>query len=104
MTAARAVIPARGATSWVGAMSADGVTGLGPGEKSGGGGTTRRGGGGGATVRAVTAAGCGAAADFGLTSLTYAGFRRRRAQTARSSAAATAPAESGPRARSGHSP
>src|SRR5438105_8045347 len=95
-------------------MFADGVTGLGPGEKSGGGGTTRRdgtvggeggrGGGGttpraGTTVRAVGAAGCGAAADFGLTSLTYAGFRKSRDQTVSSSAAPNAPAASGARSR-----
>src|SRR5436853_7254747 len=96
-------------------MSADGVTGLGPGEKSGGGGTTRRtgtvgggnggGGGGGTTPRGGTtardvgAAARGAAAGRGLTSLTYAGFRRSQDQTASSSAAPNAPAASGTRSR-----
>src|SRR6267378_6825706 len=118
MTAARAAIPALGATSCVGAMSADGVTGLGPGEKSGGGGTTRRGGtaggggggGGGATPRGGTtardvgAAACGAVAGRGLTSLTYAGFRRSQDQTASSSAAPNAPAASGTRSRTRQCP
>src|SRR2546425_3019363 len=111
MTARRAAIaaPPLGATSCVGAMSAGGVTGLGPGEKAGGGGTTRRGGTGGGgggttprggtTARAVGAAGCGAVAGRGLTSLTYAGFRRSQDQTASSSAAPTAPAASGTRSR-----
>src|SRR5256885_5566388 len=110
MTAARAAIaaPTLGATSCVGALSADGVTGLGPGEKSGGGGTTRpgrygRGGGtttrGGTTARVVGATGCGAAAERGRPSLTYAGFRRSRDQIASSSAAPTAPAASGTRSR-----
>src|SRR5947207_14841079 len=103
MTAARAarVAPFCGANSCVGAMSAAGVTGLGPGEKSGGGGTTRpgrygRGGGttarGGTTTRVVEAAERGAAAGRDLPSLTYAGFRRSRDQTASSRAAPTAPA------------
>src|SRR5213593_1094352 len=113
MTARRAAIaaPPLGATSCVGALSADGVTGLGPGEKSGGGGggtyspgRPRGGGGGttprgGTTARDVGAAGCGAAAARGLTSLTYAGFRRSRDQIASSSAAPTAPAASGTRSR-----
>src|SRR2546427_132259 len=103
MTARRAAIafPSLGATSCVGAVSADGVTGLGPGEKSGGGrggtyspGRPRAGGGGGGggtTPRGGTkardggAAGGGAAAGRRLTSLTYAGFRRRRDQIASSS-------------------
>src|SRR5438132_93866 len=120
MTARRAAIafPSLGVTSCVGAMSADGVTGLGPGEKSGGGGTTRRdgtvggggegGGGGGTTPRGGTtaravgaagAAGRGAVAGRGLTSLTYAGFRKSRDQTMSSSAAPNAPAASGTRSR-----
>src|SRR5207248_10048399 len=115
MTAARAAIaaPTLGATSCVGSMSAAGVTGLGPGEKSGGGGTTRpgrygRGGGttarGGTTTRVVGAAERGAAAGRGLLSLTYAGFRRSRDQTASSSAAPTAPAASGTRSRTRQCP
>src|SRR2546422_9226998 len=119
MTARRAAIvfPSLGATSCVGAVSADGVTGLGPGEKSGGGrggtyspGRPRAGGGGGGggggttprggtTAWVVGAARCGAAAARGLTSLTYAGFRRSRDQTASSSAAPNAPAASGTRSR-----
>src|SRR5213593_1547255 len=118
MTARRAAIaaPPLGATSCVGALSADGVTGLGPGEKSGGGGggtyspgRPRGGGGGttprgGTTARDVGAAGCGAAAARGLTSLTYAGFRRSRDQTASSSAAPNAPAASGTRSRTRQCP
>src|SRR5712691_11902050 len=118
MTARRAAIaaPPLGATSCVGALSADGVTGLGPGEKSGGGGggtyspgRPRGGGGGttprrGTTTRDVGAAGCGAVAGRGLTSLTYAGFRRSRDQTASSSAAPTAPATSGTRSRTRQCP
>src|SRR3954470_8517306 len=110
MTAARAAIAAPalpfGATSWVGALSAAGVRGSGPGEKSGGGGTNSRGGPwgrgvgggggttprGGTTARVVGAAEWGAAAGRALPSLTYAGFRRSRDQTASSSAAPTAPA------------
>src|SRR2546428_13213248 len=117
MTARRAAIafPSLGATSCVGALSADGVTGLGPGEKSGGGGggtyspgrpRPRGGGGGGGTTprggttaRDVGAAARGAAAGRGLTSLTYAGFRRSQDQTASSSAAPHAPAASGTRSR-----
>src|SRR6266566_3140341 len=86
-------------------MSAEGVTGLGPGEKSGGGGTYSpgrpRAGGGGTTPRGGTkardggATGGGAVAGRRLTSLTYAGFRRSRDQIASSSAAPTAPAASG---------
>src|SRR5438094_5094702 len=102
MTARRAAIAASplGATSCVGALSADGVTGLGPGEKSGGGGggtyspgRPRAGGGGGGggggttprggtTARDGGAAGGGGAAAWGLTSLTYAGFRGGRDQDA----------------------
>src|SRR5205809_1214623 len=113
MPARRAAIaaPPLGATSCVGALSADGVTGLGPGEKSGGGGggtyspgRPRAGGGGttprgGTTARAVGAAGRGAAAACRLTSLTYPGFLVRRDQTASSNAAPNAPAASGTRSR-----
>src|SRR5256885_2488697 len=113
MPAERAAVAFLGVTSCVGAISADGVTGLGPGEKLGGGGTTRRDGtvggeggrGGGTTPRGGAATGDvgtamrGAAADFGLTSLTYAGFRKSRDQTVSSSAAPNAPAASGTRSR-----
>src|SRR5437879_12602973 len=89
MTARRAAIafPSPGATSCVGALSADGVTGLGPGEKSGGGGggtyspgRPRGGGGGGGTTprggttaRDVAAAARGAAAGQGPRGLSDAG-------------------------------
>src|SRR5256885_16459965 len=103
MTARRAAIafPPLGATSGVGALSADGVTGLGPGEKSGGGGggtyspgRPRGGGGGGGTTprggttaRDVGAAARGAAAGRGLPRLTDAGFRRSQGHARTSRAA-----------------
>src|SRR5437667_10368572 len=95
MTARRAAIaaPPLGATSCVGALSADGVTGLGPGEKSGGGGGGTyspgrpRGGGGGTTPRGGRtggeggAAGGGGAAAGGLAGLPEPGSRRARDRT-----------------------
>src|SRR5205809_577881 len=113
MPARRAAIaaPPLGATSCVGALSADGVTGLGPGEKSGGGGggtynpgRPRVGGGGtaprgGTTARGGGATGGGGAAAGRLASLAYPGFLVRRDQTASSNAAPNAPAASGTRSR-----